>query len=173
MKGRQDHVRTLWPRHDQHPSQPGRKTAFDDELEAWRNRPIDQIESLIMDARYKKVRVAGNVRDWAVLIAIGIKTSGHRYVQVVSVSLSEAGVHWREFHSSLKKRGMHGVKLIISEAHEGLKAARHATFAGVLGQRCQFHLSQNAMHHTPKVEMRKQVAAHIRNIFNASDAYHA
>ena len=119
------------------------------------------------------MRVAGSVRDCAVLIAIGIQPSGHRSVLGVSVSLSEAEVHWREFLSSLKQRGLHGVKLIVSDAHEGLKAARQATFAGVPWQRCQFHLAQNAMHHTPKVEMRKQVADDIRNIFSASDTHHS
>jgi transposase-like protein len=146
---------------------------LDEELETWRNRSIDQIEYLIVDARYERVRVSGSVRDCAVLVAIGIQPSGHRSVLGVSVSLSEAEVHWREFLSSLKQRGMHGVKLIVSDAHEGLKAARQATFAGVPWQRCQFHLAQNAMHHTPKVEMRKQVANDIRNIFNATDAHHA
>jgi putative transposase len=146
---------------------------LDEELETWRNRSIDQIEYLIVDARYEKVRVSGSVRDCAVLVAIGIQPSGHRSVLGVSVSLSEAEVHWREFLSSLKQRGMHGVKLIVSDAHEGIKAARQATFAGVPWQRCQFHLAQNAMHHTPKVEMRKQVANDIRNIFNATDAHHA
>ena len=146
---------------------------LDDELEAWRNRPIEEIEYLIVDARYEKVRVSGSVRDCAVLIAIGIQPSGHRSVLGVSVSLSEAEVHWRKFLSSLKKRGIHGVKLIVSDAHEGIKAARQATFAGVPWQRCQFHLAQNAMHHTPKVEKRKQVADDIRNIFNATDANHA
>lgn len=146
---------------------------LDEELEIWRNRPIDLIEYLIVDARYEKVRVAGSVRDCAVLIAIGIQPSGHRSVLGVSVSLSEAEVHWREFLASLKQRGMHGVKLIVSDAHEGLKAARQATFAGVPWQRCQFHLAQNAMHHTPKVEMRKEVADGIRSIFAASDAHHA
>ena len=146
---------------------------LDEELETWRNRPLDQVEYLIVDARYEKVRVAGSVRDCAVLIAIGIQPSGHRSVLGVSVSLSEAEVHWREFLVSLKQRGLHGVKLIVSDAHEGLKAARQATFAGVPWQRCQFHLAQNAMQHTPKVELRKQVADDIRNIFiarNADDA---
>jgi putative transposase len=74
-------------------------------------------------------------------------------VLVASVSLSEAEVHWLEFLSSLKQRGMHGVKLIVSDAHERLKGTRQATFSGVPWQRCQFHLTQNAMHHTPKVEI--------------------
>lgn len=146
---------------------------LDEELETWRNRPLDQIEYLILDARYEKVRVAGSVRDCAVLVAIGIQPGGHRSVLGVSVSLSEAEVHWREFLVSLKQRGLHGVKLIVSDAHEGLKAARQATFAGVTWQRCQFHLAQNAMQHTPKVELRKQVADDIRNIFAARNAHDA
>ncbi|MCL4165137.1 UNVERIFIED_CONTAM: hypothetical protein GTU68_014880 [Idotea baltica] len=143
---------------------------LDEELEIWRNRPLDEIEYLIVDARYEKVRVSGSVRDCAVLVAIGIQPSGHRSVLGVSVSLSEAEVHWRDFLVSLKTRGLHGVKLIVSDAHEGLKAARQATFSGIPWQRCQFHLAQNAMHHTPKVEQRKQVAEDIRVIFAAKDA---
>jgi transposase-like protein len=146
---------------------------LDEELEIWRNRPLEQVEYLVVDARYEKVRVTGSVRDCAVLIAIGILPSGHRSVLGVSVSLSEAEVHWREFFVSLKQRGLHGVKLIVSDAHEGLKAARQATFAGVPWQRCQFHLAQNAMHHTPQVELRKHVAEDIRNIFAAKDIHDA
>ncbi len=142
---------------------------LDEELEIWRNRPLDRVEYLILDARYEKVRVAGSVRDCAVLIALGVLPSGHRSVLGVSVSLSEAEVHWREFLTSLKQRGLHGVRLISSDAHEGLQAARQATFAGVPWQRCQFHLAQNAMQHTPKVHLRKQVATDIRNIFKAKD----
>ena len=142
---------------------------LDEELETWRNRPLGQVEYLILDARYEKVRVGGSVRDCAVLIAIGVLTSGHRSVLGVSVSLSEAEVHWREFLGSLNQRGLHGVKLIVSDAHEGLKAARLNMFAGTPWQRCQFHLMQNAMQYVPKVHLRKQVADEIRNIFNARD----
>ena len=142
---------------------------LDQELEVWRNRPLSQVEYLILDARYEKVRVDGSVRDCAVLIAIGVLPSGNRSVLGVSVSLSEAEVHWREFLSSLKKRGMHGMKLVVSDAHEGLKAARKAIMPSVPWQRCQFHLMQNAMQYIPKVEMRKQVAQDLRNVFNAKD----
>lgn len=141
---------------------------LDEELEKWRTRPLDKVEYMIVDARYEKVRVSGSVRDCAVLIAIGIQPSGHRSVLGVSVSLSEAEVHWREFFASLKRRGMHGVKLIVSDAHEGLKAARQATFSGVPWQRCQFHLAQNAMHHTPKVSIRKDVAENLRKVFDSA-----
>ena len=142
---------------------------LDEELQAWRNRPLSQVEYLILDARYEKVRVDGSVRDCAVLIAIGVLPSGNRSVLGVSVSLSEAEVHWRDFLSSLKKRGMHGMKLVVSDAHEGLKAARKAIMPGVPWQRCQFHLMQNAMQYIPKIEMRIKVAQDLRNIFNAKD----
>lgn len=142
---------------------------LDEELEAWRNRPLAAVEYLILDARYEKVRVDGTVRDCAVLIAIGVLPGGNRSVLGVSVSLSEAEVHWREFLSSLKKRGMHGMALVVSDAHEGLKAARKAIMPDVAWQRCQFHLMQNAMQHIPKIDRRKQVAQDLRSIFNAKN----
>lgn len=142
---------------------------LDEELEAWRTRSLAQVEYLMLDARYEKVRVAGSVRDCAVLVAIGVLPTGQRSVLGVSVSLSEAEVHWRDFLSSLKTRGMQGMKLVISDAHEGLKAARKAVMPSVPWQRCQFHLMQNAMQYIPKVEMRKQVAQDLRNVFNARD----
>lgn len=142
---------------------------LDDELEAWRNRPLGQVMYLVLDARYERVRVEGQVRDCAVLIAIGILPSGRRTVLGVSVSLSEAEVHWRDFLNSLCQRGMTGVKLIVSDAHEGLKAARKATLPSVAWQRCQFHLMQNAMQYVPTVEMRGKVAADLRAVFNARD----
>ena len=143
---------------------------LDEELEKWRNRALGQVEYLILDARYEKVRVDGTVRDCAVLIAIGVLPSGQRSVLGVSVSLSEAEVHWRDFLQSLCQRGVQGVKFVVSDDHSGLKAARKAVLPAVPWQRCQFHLAQNAMQHTPKVSMRKQVANDIRNIFNAKDA---
>jgi transposase-like protein len=85
------------------------------------------------------------------------------------VSLSEAEVHWRVFLSELKDRGLCGVELIVSDAHEGLRAARKAVFPSVPWQRCQFHLQQNAGHYVPNVALRRPVAADIRAIFNAPD----
>lgn len=142
---------------------------LDEELQAWRSRPLARTPYLILDARYEKVRHGGSVRDCAVLVAIGITADGKRSVLGVSVSLSEAEVHWREFLASLIERGMHGVELIVSDAHEGLAAARKACFNGVPWQRCQFHLQQNAMQYVPKVAMRPEVAADLRAVFHAPD----
>jgi transposase-like protein len=142
---------------------------LDEELEAWRQRPLSTVPYVILDARYEKVRHGGSVRDCAVLIAIGILENGQRSVLGVSVSLSEAEVHWRTFLKSLIDRGLHGVQMIVSDDHTGLKQARKACFPGVVWQRCQFHLMQNALHYVPKISMRTEVIVDLRNVFNAPD----
>lgn len=142
---------------------------LDKELEQWRNRPIGKIKYLYLDARYEKVRSGGSVIDCAVLIACGVLETGHRQLLGVSVSLSEHESHWRNFFESLLKRGMHGIELIISDAHSGLKAARKAVFPGIQWQRCQFHLQQNAQAYVPKKSMKSSVAAKLRAIFNAEN----
>jgi len=150
--------------------QVSRATAeLDAVLAAWRARPLEEVVYLVLDARYEKVRVGGQVRDVAVLIATGVDPAGKRSVLGVSVSLAEAEVHWREFLSSLVRRGLRGVRLITSDAHEGLAAARRAVFGGVPWQRCQFHLQQNAPAYVPKEALRAEVAGDIRAIFNAPD----
>jgi transposase-like protein len=142
---------------------------LDEELETWRNRPLGEIVYLYLDARYEKVRQAGNVRDAAILMASGVKSDGKRSILGVSVSLSEAETHWRAFLEGLVKRGLHGVQLIISDDHAGMEAARKAIFTGIPWQRCQFHLQQNAGQYVPKKDMRREVAEDIRTIFNAPD----
>jgi len=155
-------------------SQVSRAAALlDEELEAWRARPLGKTPYVILDARYEKVRHGGSVRDCAVLIAIGVLDAGRRCVLGVSVSLSEAEVHWRDFLKSLIDRGLHGVQLIVSDDHVGLKQARKACFPGVVWQRCQFQLMQNAMQYVPKVALRVEVAQDLRNVFNASDRHEA
>ena len=142
---------------------------LDEELSAWRNRPLGEIPYLILDARYEKIRHAGAVVSSAVLIAIGVTSDGARSILGVSVSLSEAEVHWREFLASLQERGLHGVRYIVSDDHAGLKQAREARFAGVPWQRCQFHLAQNALHYVPSVAMRSEVARDLRGVLDAGE----
>lgn len=86
---------------------------------------------LIVDARYEKVRQGGSAVDSTVLIAFGIDGAGKRHVLGVSVSLSEAEVHWRVFFESLVLRGLHGLICITSDTHIGLKAALCALFPSV------------------------------------------
>lgn len=142
---------------------------LDELLEAWRTRDLGRYRYVILDAQYQKVRQGGQVLDAAVLIACGVGADGKRDVLGISVSLSEAEVHWRQFLSSLKSRGLQGVELVTSDAHEGLAAARKAVLGSVPWQRCQFHLQQNAGAYVPAVAMRTAVAADIRAIFNAPD----
>lgn len=140
---------------------------LDAELTKWRDRPLGQYEYLLLDARYEHVRVDGNVVSCALLVAIGITTDGRRSVVGLSVSLSEAEVHWREFLAELQARGLHGVKLIVSDDHAGLKAARQTRFVGVPWQRCQFHLGQNLLEHLPKGVSQPEASAELRAVFNA------
>jgi transposase-like protein len=151
-------------------SQVSRAAAMLDEtLEGWRERPLGEIIYLYLDARYEKVRIDGQIRDVAVLLASGVDRLGKRQVLGVSVSLSEHELHWRTFLQSLVSRGLRGIQLIISDDHAGLRAARLAVFGGIPWQRCQFHLQQNAVAYVPRQAMRKEVAADIRTIFNAPD----
>jgi transposase-like protein len=142
---------------------------LDGVLQEWRERPLGEFPYLYVDARYEKVREAGQVRDAAVLVASGITPGGERQVLGVSISLSEHETHWKAFLKSLKERGLNGVKLVISDDHQGLGAARRAVFGAVPWQRCQFHLQQNAGAYLPRQSMRMEVAADIRSVFNAPD----
>ncbi len=142
---------------------------LDDVLGAWRDRQLSETPYLILDARYEKVRHGGHVIDCAVLVAVGISPSGHRSVLGCSVSLSEAEAHWREFLTKLVARGLSGVRMIVSDDHAGLKAARRAVFPSVPWQRCQFHLQQNAQAYVPQRAMKTQIAGELRGIFQASD----
>ena len=143
--------------------------ALDDELMAWRERPLGAYPYVVLDARYEKMRHGGTVVDCAVLLAMGVDTEGKRALLGVSVALSEAEVHWRSFLSDLAARGLHGVTLFVSDNHAGLKAARAAVFPAVAWQRCQFHLQQNAGHYVPSRRLKKPVAADIRAVFDAPD----
>ena len=155
-------------------TQISRCTALLDEgLQAWRTRPLEETPYVILDARYERVRQAGRLVDCAVLVAIGVTASGHRRVLGVSVTLSEAEVHWRAFLDSLIQCGLRGVKYIASDDHAGLKAARKAMFPGVPWQRCQFHLQHNAQGYVSRLDQRVPVARQIRGIFNAPDAHEA
>jgi putative transposase len=150
--------------------QVSRATAqLDAVLQEWRERPLGEIRYLFLDARYEKVREAGQIRDAAVLVASGITPEGERQVLGVSVSLSEHETHWKGFLQSLKDRGLRGIELVTSDSHAGLGAARRAVLGSVPWQRCQFHLQQNAGSYLPRISMRAEVASDIRAMFNAPD----
>jgi putative transposase len=143
---------------------------LDAQLAAWRERPLGRCSYLILDARYEKVRHGGSVIDCAVLVAMGVREEdGKRTLLGVSVSLSEAEVHWRTFLEGLRKRGLEVTKLITSDDHAGLRAARRAVFPNLPWQRCQFHLQQNAQAYVPNVALRPQVARDLRSVFNSTE----
>ena len=156
-------------------SQVSKATAeLDEQLQAWRDRPLEYVRYLYLDARYEKVRQDGRVQDSAVLLAVGVNSEGgNREVLGVSVSLGEHEVHWRNFLQSLVSRGLSGIELITSDSHSGLKSARKAVFGGVPWQRCQCHLQRNAQAYVPRKNMKADVASDIRSVFNAPDKQEA
>ncbi len=119
----------------------------------------------MFDARYEKVPHDGQLRDCAVLIALGITPTGQRVILGVSVALSEAEGHWRTFFQSLVQRGLCGVSYIVSDDHPGLAAARKAVFGAIPWQRCQFHRQQNAQAYVPRLDQLSEVARAIRSVF--------
>jgi transposase-like protein len=141
---------------------------LDAELQKWRDRPLSSCPYLVFDARYEKVRHDGQLRDCAVLVAMGITPAGKRVILGVSVALSEAEVHWRAFFQSLLQRGLCGVTYIVSDDHPGMAAARKAVFGALPWQRCQFHLQQNAQAYVPRLDQRAEVARAIRSVFECA-----
>lgn len=146
---------------------------LDEQLQQWRERPLDACPYLIVDARYEKVRVGSSVYSWSLLLAVGIRPDGRRMVLGLSVSCSEAEVHWRQFLRSLQSRGLRQVRYIVSDAHAGLKEALGVCFPGAVWQRCQFHLMQDALAHVPRKDQRAAVAADLREVFDAPDLQQA
>ena len=102
---------------------------LDEELAAWRSRPLGEIHYLFLDARYEKLRDGGVVRDAALFSAIGVGADGRRRVLGVSCDPSEAEIHWRAFLDNLIDRGIRGVRFVVSDDHAGLKAALRAVLA--------------------------------------------
>lgn len=142
---------------------------LDAEFEIFRNRLLGGFEYLFLDATYLKIRHNGMVIDQATLIAYGVNKEGKREIIGASTSLSEAEVHWRDFLESLVKRGINGIKLIISDDHFGLRKARQKVFPSVPWQRCQFHMSKNAQSYASKLSLKEPIAQAMRDIFNSSD----
>jgi putative transposase len=114
---------------------------LDEPLANFRARRLDhtQWEYLMVDARYEKVRVDGKVITQAVLVAVGFTVHGTRELLEWRVGNSESEQHWSELFASLKDRGLKGVKLIVSDAHRGIRAAIDRHFQGAQWQRCRVH----------------------------------
>ena len=136
---------------------------LDEELKQFRERELGEYRVVYLDAHYEKVRVSGSIQDLAIL---KVNRWGKREVLGVSVALSEAEVHWREFLQGLQRRGLKGVELVVSDDHVGLRAARRAVFPSIPWQRCQFHLAQNAQAHVHNRAQAREMGQAIRDIFN-------
>jgi putative transposase len=137
---------------------------IDERVGAFLNRPIEgDWPYLWIDATYVKTREAGRIVSVAVIIAVAVNTDGQREVLGMSVGASEAEPFWTAFLRSLTRRGLRGVKLVIADAHEGLKAAV-AKVLKASAQRCRVHFMRNALAHVPKGQ-RQMVAALIRTVF--------
>jgi putative transposase len=137
---------------------------IDERVHTFLERPIEgSWPYLWIDATYVKVREAGRIVSVAVIIAVAVNTDGRREVLGMAVGPSEAEPFWTKFLRSLTRRGLRGVKLVISDAHEGLKAAA-AKVLSATWQRCRVHFMRNAMAHVG-AKQRQMVAAAIRTAF--------
>jgi putative transposase len=137
---------------------------IDERVGAFLNRPIEgDWPYLWIDATYLKVRQAGRIVSVAVIIAVGVNTDGVREILGLEIGPSEAEPFWTSFLRSLTRRGLRGVKLVISDAHEGLKAAA-AKVLSCTWQRCKVHFLRNALAHAGKGQ-RQMVLALINTIF--------
>ena len=137
---------------------------IDERVHTFLERPIEgDWPYLWIDATYVKVREAGRIVSVAVTIAVAVNTDGRREVLGMAIGASEAETFWIEFLRKLKRRGLAGVKLVISDAHEGIKAAVARVFRATW-QRCRVHFMRNALAHAGR-SGRRVVAAFIATAF--------
>lgn len=146
---------------------------LDAEVGEFRDRSLAEttFPYVFLDATYCKARVGRRIVSQAVVIAIGVRADGRREVLGFDVGDSEDGAFWTAFLRSLKARGLGGVKLVISDAHEGLKNAISSVLIGASWQRCRVHFLRNILAQVPKGSA-EMVAAAFRTIFAQPDAEH-
>jgi putative transposase len=141
---------------------------IDERVQSFLNRPIEgEWPYLWLDATYLKQREGGRIVSVAAIIAMAVNTDGKREIIGLHIGPSEAETFWFSFLRSLVKRGLKGVKLVISDAHEGLKAAIARALAAPW-QRCRVHWMRNALAHVPKTQ-HSMVAAALRQAFLQPD----
>ena len=144
--------------------------SLDAEMEAWRSRPLEAeaYPYLFVDARYEKVRVGPRVVSQGVLLVSGVRDDGLREILAVEVADTESEATYQELFRSLKARGLKGVELVVSDEHEGLKAAISRHFQGASHQRCQVHYARNLLGMVGATR-RKELAADLRGVFATPD----
>lgn len=140
-------------------------------MRAWNERPLDDMTYpfLVIDALVIKIRRDGAVRSTSALIATGISQDGHREILGLMLGDSESQASWDDMFTWLKKRGLSGVDLVVSDAHKGMLKAFNRRFQGVMWQRCQVHLKRNVLGHTPR-HLRSVMAEGLKRIFRAETA---
>jgi len=141
---------------------------IDERVKAFLDRPLEgDWPYLWLDATYIKTRQGGRIVSVAAIVAVAVNAQGRREVLGLAIGPSEAETFWTDFLRALTRRGLRGVKLVISDAHEGLKAAA-AKVLGATWQRCRVHFMRNALAHVSKGQ-RLMVAAAIRTAFVQED----
>jgi putative transposase len=142
--------------------------SLDSELGAWRNRRLEAeaYPYVFVDARYEKVRMDHRVVSQGVLIVSAVRDDGFREILGVEVADTESEATYQELFRSLKRRGLKGVELVVSDDHEGLKAAVYRHFQGASHQRCQVHYMRNLLGMVG-ASKRKELGADLRAIFAA------
>jgi transposase-like protein len=142
---------------------------LDEQVAAFRTRRLDaDYPYLWLDARYEHVREGGRVVSMAVIVAYGVRADGVREVLGLDIGLSEDVALWRAFLQDLVARGVRGVRLVVSDAHQGLKQAIREVFVGASWQRCRVHFVRNVLARVPK-SAQAMVAATVRTIFQQPD----
>jgi transposase-like protein len=142
---------------------------IDDKIQTFLNRPLEGDWPYVwLDATYLKVRQDGRIVSVAVIIAVGVNGAGRREVLGMTIGASEAETFWTDFLRKLARRGLRGVKLVISDAHEGIKAAV-AKVLNASWQRCRVHFMRNVLAHAGK-QGRRVVSAFIATAFAQDDA---
>lgn len=144
--------------------------SLDGEVEAFRSRPLDAgpYTYVALDALTQKVREGGRIVNVAVVIATGVNGDGHREILGLDVITTEDGAGWTAFLRGLVARGLSGVSLVISDAHQGLTAAIEAVLPGSSWQRCRTHFMRNLLTRVPKIHQ-SLVATLVRSIFDQPD----
>jgi putative transposase len=142
---------------------------LDEAVDAFRKRRLEEpYPYLWLDALYVKVRQNHHIVSMAVVIAIGVRESGEREILGIDVGASEEAAFWTDFLRALTARGLKGVRLVISDAHQGLEEAIRVVISGAAWQRCRVHFMRNVLAHVPRAD-KSIVAAAIRTIFAQPD----
>jgi len=147
--------------------------SLDEQVERFRRRPLDAgpYTYVWIDALTQRVREGGRVVNVSALVATGVNAEGHREILGLDVATGEDGASWLAFLRGLVARGLHGVQLVVSDAHEGLKSAIAATLSGAAWQRCRTHYTANLLTKVPR-SAAGLVGTLVRSIFDQPDAEH-